>query len=552
MYELLEIVGSLTAGLGLFFVGMQGLRDNLQKMTGRRFRQWIGRWTGNRLLGLTWGALSGAITQSTSAVTFIVVSILSVGAISLQGALPIVAGSNLGASVMIFLATLDIHTAVLFVVGLAGILYTSDRMAGVKPLLGAMLGGGLLFLGLYMLRTGAAPLTDMPWFQELLQKTADHYVLVFLVGAMLTVLAQSSVAITLLGIQMTSVGLLTPPQCVLLIYSANLGAGVTAYVLGGRLTGQPRQLALFQSLFNVLGCLLLLPLFYLEVAHGVELVMALLERLSGNLERQMSWAYLVFNGSVAVVTMLLQGPIIKVLARLAPPSKADDEARVHFLHDQAMEDVETALDLVDREQHRLVARLPRYLDCARRGSEEAATELAGLHHSFTAVSEVVDSFLDELSRRDPGRHAFERLSTCVHRQRLMTSLEATLRELSGFVLNGERGQARLDQLLDNVVEAVDVVLLTLNDAWRDRDEHDCLMLSRLTGDRSSLMQRIRQSYLDSEEGLSGDQRLTLLHVTSLCERLFWLLGGLSEGLQPAGAEEAATVAEPETVMDSGG
>jgi len=539
MYELLEMVGRLLAGIGLFFVGMHGLSANLKKLTGRRFRLWVARWTRSRLLGVAWGTVGGAITQSTSAVTFILVSILSVGAITLSNALPILAGSNLGASVMVFLATLDVEIAVLFVLGIAGILYTRDRSPGLKPVMGALFGAGLLFLGLHMLQAGAAPLAERPWFKELLAATGGQYFLIFIAGTALTIVVQSSVAIAVLAIHMTGAGLFSLEQCMMLVYASNLGAGLNTWLLSSRLLGRPRQLALYQTLFNAGGCVLLVPLFYVEVIGGVPLMRALLAQLAADPERQMAWLYLLFNGVMVVVMLFGQAPVIRLLARLAPVSADEDAGKVRYLHDHAVDDPETAIDLVDLEQQRLVQRLPEYLACLRDGGD-ASSRLQVLHRGFTDVADAVRAFLDELGRRDRSRHAFERLSASLDRQQHLQALEATLYELTTTVGRGGAGP-RLDRLVGNVVEALDVVLLTLADGWREGSREDLALLAQLTGDRSALMRRIRQSYLEGEEAVGADDRLILMHVTSLCERLFWLMGRLGAVLEPREPGEARAV-----------
>ena len=103
-----ELFAGVAGGLGLFIVGMWLLTENLKVLATRRLRRAAGRWTGNRFSALVWGALVGAITQSMSAMTFIVVSILRSGLITTRGALALILGGSVGVSALVVIVTFDI------------------------------------------------------------------------------------------------------------------------------------------------------------------------------------------------------------------------------------------------------------------------------------------------------------------------------------------------------------------------------------------------------------------------------------------------------------
>ena len=116
-----QIVGTLLAGLGLFFVGINNLTSNLRQLTGRRFRRMLERWTRFPLLSALGGALLGATMQTGSTITFILVGMVGAGMISVERSLPVRLGAAVGTSTMVFVATLDIELFILFLVGVAGI-----------------------------------------------------------------------------------------------------------------------------------------------------------------------------------------------------------------------------------------------------------------------------------------------------------------------------------------------------------------------------------------------------------------------------------------------
>lgn len=94
-----EVIAGVAGGL--FIVGMWLLTENLKSLATRRLRRIAGRWTASRFSALTWGAVGGAITQSTSATTFILASILRSGLITTRGALALLLGGTAGVSVLV-------------------------------------------------------------------------------------------------------------------------------------------------------------------------------------------------------------------------------------------------------------------------------------------------------------------------------------------------------------------------------------------------------------------------------------------------------------------
>ena len=76
---MIEVLAGMVGGVGLFIVGMWLLTENMKTMVNRRLRMAASRWTSNRISAVLWGTLAGCVTQSMSACTFVVVSILRSG-----------------------------------------------------------------------------------------------------------------------------------------------------------------------------------------------------------------------------------------------------------------------------------------------------------------------------------------------------------------------------------------------------------------------------------------------------------------------------------------
>ena len=294
-----ELFAGVAGGLGLFIVGMWLLTENLKAVTTRRLRRNAGQLTENRFSALAWGALAGAITQSMSATTFIVMSLLRSGLITPRGSLALILalilGGCLGLSSLVVIVTFDIKVVSLYVLGLAGAVVVSDRLSRLRPVAASFLGGAMLILGLVLLKEAAAPLAEQPWFQDMLERTGDSIALAFVVAAFLTFVVQSTSVVTVLGINLAAVGLISVDQAIMIMYGSLIGSGAILYVLSAGVAGRARQLAMYLVGYNALTCAVLVPLLYCEIHFGIPLVKAAVLALGLELDQQLAAIYVFLN-----------------------------------------------------------------------------------------------------------------------------------------------------------------------------------------------------------------------------------------------------------------
>ena len=199
-------LANVIAGLGLFFAGIWFLSENLKRATGRRFRQWVIASTRVAPMGFCVGAIAGALTQSMAVTVFILVSLMRAGLIGVRNALPLLAGANIGPSVLVFVATLETQLVMLFVIGIAGFIIGLNPPDRFRPLIGALFGLSMLFLGIDLIQSGAVPLLEHEWAEGLLSLAQDSYLMSFFVGAILTCVSQSAPAVSILAITLADAG----------------------------------------------------------------------------------------------------------------------------------------------------------------------------------------------------------------------------------------------------------------------------------------------------------------------------------------------------------
>ena len=334
---MVAVVGLFLAGLALFFFGVSGIRTNLQQLTGRRFRRLLTRWTNHRALAGAWGFVFGAITQSATAVAFIVAGLIDSGSLTVSRALMIVGWANVGTAVLVFLAAVNVQVAVLYLVGLTGLAVAFDVAPRFKPGLTALFSVGLLFLGLNLMKQAFAPLPGFHWFQTAAEFARGSDLGAAAFGLVLRTVIHSSSAIAVLAVILSHAGLLTDTQIVMLIFGAAIGVTVSSFLLSSELKGIPRQIVLFHGAINGVSGLLCVSLALLEKATGWPLVLSWVAAAPGGASARLSFAYLfVMLGAVGVAAVSrARAPVAQPLvssdarAGLSQPRHLQNEA----LHD---------------------------------------------------------------------------------------------------------------------------------------------------------------------------------------------------------------------------
>jgi len=518
---LTSILANFIAGLGLFFSGLRLIDNNLRQVTGRRLRTAVGRLTRTRWLAGLVGVATGALVQSTSGIVFILVSLVASGLTTVRRALPIVTWANVGCCALIFAAVLDLRLAILYVIGLAGAAFAFDK-SHRSHALGALFGIGILFYGIELMKAGAEPLKDLPWFSELLHGTHNSLVLAFAGGATFSFVTQSATAVSILAIGLAQTGLLGPFPTMMALYGANVGSTFSRMLLSSSLKGSVRQLTAYQDLFKISGAVLFVSLGYIEVFGEVPLVRALVGMASDRIDRQMALVFLVFNLTTAILFTLAQDWISRLLEWWLPADAEEDESKPQFLYDEALNEPASALDLIEKEQLRITRRLRFYPDAMRSGPGSPQRNRAiAAQAPFAAVVGRIEQFQHELVDRHLGAEETERLTRLQNRLSLTVYLEDSLRSLM-VTTDAVPIEGRLGELVSTFVEGLDFVLMTAVTALETGEREAIEMLVTITEDRGDLMERVRQNYLEESPNVGTADRAVLLQVTSTFERVVWM------------------------------
>jgi phosphate:Na+ symporter len=346
-------LSTLILGLGLFFLGIQLVGENLRRLSGASFRKAIQRVSERPLLAGLTGVGFGALMQSATAVTFILAGMVRSGIVTARGAAPVILWCNVGLTALAFIITLDIHPYVAYLVGAAGIFPGMVRQPLWRAAAGVLLGVGLVLFGLESMGDGAAPLRNQEWFQHMLAATADAPLIGFAIGILAAAILQSNAGAAMLIITLAGVGSFSIPQAAMLIYGTNLGAIALRIFLAMSLDRPSQRLVRFEDIFCVWSGVVMTALFFAEKA-GIPLVLTAIEHFATTSKLQLALIFLISNLLPAALMSFAIGPIMRQLEKWLPGESSAALAQPKYLSDSALSDPPSGIDLMSKELARLL------------------------------------------------------------------------------------------------------------------------------------------------------------------------------------------------------
>ena len=222
-------IDAILGALGVFLFGMKIMSEALQKVAGATLKNLLNKITSNRVSGVITGFMVTAIVQSSSATTVMVVSFVGAGLLTLTGGISVIMGANIGTTVTGWLVALLGFKVKLTIFALpavgVGMALMFGRGAKAKQLGEALLGFGLLFLGLALMKEAVPSVSgdQLGWVAGFSSYGILSTILFVVVGSVLTVILQSSSATMTLTLTLTAAGLIPYEAAAAMILGENIG-----------------------------------------------------------------------------------------------------------------------------------------------------------------------------------------------------------------------------------------------------------------------------------------------------------------------------------------
>ncbi|MGN0553051.1 MAG: Na/Pi cotransporter family protein, partial [Oscillospiraceae bacterium] len=359
MNENVKIIFGLVGGLAMFLYGMNNMSDALQKAAGEKMKKILSFLTKNPIMGALAGALVTAVLQSSSATTVMVIGFVSAGLMSLPQAISVIFGANIGTTMTAQLMAFKISNYIYPIIFIGFILFFVCKREQIKNIGMVIFSFGLLFEGIEIMGGVMKPLAGSPIFTDLMGKVAEIPVLGILLGAVMTVVVQSSSA-TIAVLQnfasqagpdeVTSVIGLAGAIPILL--GDNIGTTITALLASIGQSKNAKRTAIAHSVFNISGSILfafLIPL----LAKFVQFISP-----KGNevdvIARQIANAHTTFNIACTIIWLPLISLMVKIVTFIV---KGEDknvfsESKPRFLDEKIIGQPVAAMYLVSEEIRR--------------------------------------------------------------------------------------------------------------------------------------------------------------------------------------------------------
>lgn len=275
--DIVSIFIKAIGSIALFIYGMTILGGRLEKLSSGRMEKVLEKLSNNVFKSVMLGALVTAAVQSSAATTVIVVGLVNAGILRLSSAIGVIMGANIGTTITgqilrlgdlennenvgAVLKLLSPTTLAPFIAAVGLIIFMLSKKESVKTIGEILIGVGILFTGMNSLTEAVSPLSELQAFRDLFA-TLKNPILGIIVGAVVTILLQSSSASVGILQTISTTGVLTFSAAFPIIMGQNIGTCVTPIISAVGAGKNAKRAAAVHLYFNIIGTILFLAVVY--------------------------------------------------------------------------------------------------------------------------------------------------------------------------------------------------------------------------------------------------------------------------------------------------
>jgi len=361
----------LIGGLGLFIYGMNLMGDGLQNVAGERVKVFFEKVTSNPVKGVLTGIVVTGVIQSSSATTVMVVGFVNAGLMTLTQAAGVIMGANIGTTVTGQLVAFNVTAgAPLFVgVGTAIVLFAKKKKT--KEIGNIILGFGILFMGMDIMKNSMAPLGQSEAFKSLTLSLSHNVFLGIVVGMGMTAIVQSSSATIGILIALASNGVLPLSAAMPILFGDNIGTCVTALLASIGASKNARKAALFHLTFNVIGTVI----FAFILVPLTPFVRVVTNLTPGDVGRQIANAHTIFNLLNTFIQIWFIKYIVAFVNKMIPGSDPYEKMAPKYIDERLLENPTIAINQTIKEVVRMANKAKENLQLSIDAFEKNDLEL---------------------------------------------------------------------------------------------------------------------------------------------------------------------------------
>jgi len=418
---------NLLAAIALLVWGTHLVRTGILRVFGATLRNSLAHSLSNRFSAMAAGVGVTALLQSSTATALIVSSFVGQGLVTLPLALAVMLGADVGTSLMTLVFSFDLSwLSPLFI--LIGVVLFISRPSTAPGRVGRILIGlGLILLALRLVTASTEVLIQSPAVKTMLASLTSDVLLEILVGAVLAVLAYSSLATVLLTATLASSAVVSTDVAIGLVLGANLGSGLLAVITTTRSSVETRQVPMGNLLFKIGGIVVIAPFSGLWLAHA--------QPLLGSPATVVVGFHLAFNLLVALLFIGFTTPVARITQKWLPrPDRTMIAGRPHHLDPSALGTPSLAISCAAREAlHQadvIESMLAGLLDVIKNDDAELAQKLRSMDDSVDELYSAIKYYLTKISREalseSEGRRWTDIISFTINMEQIGDGIERVL------------------------------------------------------------------------------------------------------------------------------
>ena len=342
----MTVLLSLFGGMALLLYGIRLSGEALQRALGGRLRNMLTGLSRNRVSAVASGAAITALIQSSAATTLMLIGFVSAGLMTFRQTLGIILGADIGTTFTVQLIAFRLTDYSPLLVGLGFLTTFVARRRVPKDLGQALLGLGLMFLGLKLILDNVEPLRSTPLALDLLNGVGQNAAIGVLTGAVFSALVTSSAATLGLALAFAHQGLLPLDGAVAVVLGANIGTCATALTASVGATAEAKRVAVAHIAFKLLGAALVFPF--------IGPLTAVVASTASDPARQIANAHTFFNIGISLVFLPFTPLAARAIEALVPDDvQGDSPFRTRYVDERSLDQPSLALGQATREALRM-------------------------------------------------------------------------------------------------------------------------------------------------------------------------------------------------------
>ena len=449
---------NLLAAIALLVWGTQLVRTGILRVLGASLRNVLAKSVSNRFNAVMSGLGVTALVQSSTATALIVASFVGQGLMSLPSALAVMLGADLGTSLMAVVFSRDLSWLSPLFIFIGVVLFIARQSTTVGRVGRILIGLGLMLLALSLVSASAGVLTKAPAVKALLASLSSDLLLEITVGAVLSVLSYSSLAIVLLTATLASTGVIPIDVALGLVLGANLGGGVLAVLttLGAKI--QTRQVPLGNLMFKIIGIAIAAPFIGLWLRY--------VQMLVGDLTTLVVLFHLSLNVMIGAVFIGFTQVVARWVEKLLPkPDQTTVAGRQRHLDPSALTTPSLAISCAVREaMHQadvVESMLTGMYRVIKHNDRKLSEELRKMDDTVDELYSDIKYYLTKISREalsdDEGRRWTDIISFTINMEQIGDIVERILIDIEDKKINpgrefSEAGITEIGDLHSRLVE----------------------------------------------------------------------------------------------------